>query len=302
MKRCLWIVAAALLTAGCVNNRGDEYDPVVEVVFAPVMHGSVRSVVQNYPDDMPFGVCAWSLPSNRRWETERGSAEEFLVDERVAHGEEAWSMSRRVEWPSRTMLLSFLGYAPYDSASGCDRNAGVRFDGVDTRTEQTDLLYTDPLADVSKFTGGGVVHVVFRHALCKVDFRMHRTTAGEGSIVVRRIWLESVRHKGDFASLREPQWILADEAASELFFEGEAEAQYSIRPVGEAHFMIPQRLDCAVCVELDYVNPWGGTVRQRLSTRPLDSVFEAGRHYTCTLTLSPDEVQFLSEAMNLEIE
>ena len=85
MKRCLWIVAAALLTAGCVNNRGDEYDPVVEVVFMPVMHGSVRSVGQNYPDDMPFGVCAWSLPSNRRWETERGSAEEFLVDERVDH-------------------------------------------------------------------------------------------------------------------------------------------------------------------------------------------------------------------------
>ena len=301
MKRCLWI-AATLLAAGCVNDRRDANDPVVEIVFTPVMHTPVRAGEHPYPDDLPFGICAWSLPEDRPWETDRDRAEAFLVDERVACEGAEWGMDRRVEWPAATRRLSFLGYAPYDAASGCDRTGGVRFTGVDTSVDRTFLLYTDPLADVSKFTGGGVVPVVFRHALCKVDFRVHRTPAGGGTITVRRTEFESVRHRGDFASLRDPQWLFTDEAAPELFFEGEAEARSSIRPVGEARFLIPQRLDCAVRVEFDYVNPWGGTLRQQLSTRPLDAVFEAGRHYTCTLTISPDEVLFLREAMNLEIE
>lgn len=301
MKRCVWI-ALLLLAGGCVDDRRDGYDLVVEVAFSPAMYSAVRAVERPYPDDLPFGICAWALPSDLWWEAHRDLAGAFLADERVAREGETWEMERPVDWPSAELRLSFLGYAPYGAASDCDRHAGVRFTGVDTSADQTDLLYTDPLADVSKFTGGGVVPVVFRHALCKVDFRVLRLAAGGGTITIRRIEIEEVRHRGDFASLRDPQWQFADEAAPELFFEGETEVRTSIRPIGEARFLIPQRLDCAVRVEFDYTNPWGGTLRQRLSTRPLDADFEAGRHYTVTLTLLPDEVQFLQEAMNLEIE
>lgn len=294
------MAAAALLAVGCVNES-DSYDPVVELGFIPAVYGSVRAA-GGCSEMEAFRVSAWSLPAGTRWSTARGRAEEFLDGELVAERDGAWRTAEPLNWPGCTQRLSFIGFAPADAAAHCDRNDGVVFSGVDTSAGQARLLYTDPLPDVSKFANGGIVPVPFRHALCEVAFRVHRVNAGGGEIILRRIVVESLYGRGDFASLRSPQWRFEGEPAPQPFFEGEFAVAASIRDAGAARLVIPQRLACAVTVEFDYVNPFGGILAQRLSTKPLESLFEAGRRYVCTLTLAPDEVKFLQETMDLDIE
>lgn len=299
MKRCLWI-AAAVLSVGCVNER-DAYDPVVELGFMPAMYGSVRAT-DSRSEMAPFRVSAWSLPAGARWSTARDRAEVFLDGELVTEHDGTWCTDEPREWPERTQRLSFVGYAPSDAEARCDIDSGVIFSDVDTASEQADLLFTDPQADITKFENGGVVPMPFRHALCQVVFRVHRVNAGGGEIILHRIVVESLYSRGDFASLRSPQWRCEGELTSQVFFDGEFKVHASIRSVGAGRWVIPQRLGCSITVEFDYVNQFGGVISQRLSTKPLDSLFEAGRRYTCTLTLAPDEVKFLQETMDLEIE
>ncbi|MDE6858125.1 MAG: fimbrillin family protein [Alistipes sp.] len=298
MKRCL-LIAAALSAAGCVTER-DVCDPVVELGFVPAVYGSVRAAGER-AEGLPFRVSAWSLPADARWSAERNVAEEFLAGELVAQSGGIWRPSEPRNWPGRTLRLSFMGYAPSDAGARCDKNDGVVFADVDTAAEQPDLLFTEPLTDVSKFSNGGIVPMAFRHALCEVAFRVHRLNAGGGEIVLRRIVVESLHCRGCFASLASPQWRFVGEPAPQVFFDGEFAVPSSIRSAGESRRVIPQRLGCRVFVEFDYVNAFGGVISQRLSTIPLDILFEAGRRYVCTLTLAPDDVKFLHETMELDI-
>lgn len=300
MKRSIWI-ALSVFAAGCINEP-EAYDPVVELSFAPAMYSSVRAADTAAASVTEFCVGAWSLPAGVPWSSGRDRAEVFLADERVTEIGGVWRTPEPINWPESSRRLTFVGYAPCDAPASCDCIGGVTFADVDTSSGQTDLLYTDPQTDLSKMDNGGVVPMPFRHALSELQFRVHRASAGIGEIRLRRVALEEIYSCGDFASLREPRWQLAGDRAPQVFFEGESLTGVSVRGVGQSRFVIPQHVTCAVTVDFDYVNEAGGVISQHLSTRNLDIVFEPGRRYTCTLTLMPDEVKFLFEIIDFDIE
>lgn len=299
MKRSIWI-ALSLFAAGCIDEP-EAYDPVVELGFAPAIYSSVRSTGDDAAVPAEFCVGAWSLPADVPWSSGSGRAEAFLSGERVTESDGVWRAAEPVNWPESSLRLTFMGYAPCEVSARCDVHDGVVFAGVDTSVEQTDLLYTDPQADLSKNDNGGQVPMPFRHALCELQFRMHRAAADAGEIRLRRVVLEEIFPCGDFASLRQPQWRTTGSRSAQLFFEGEAVAGKSIRGVGQSRFVIPQHVTCAVTVDFDYVNEEGNVLSRHLSTRSLDIVFEPGRRYTCTLTLMPDDVKLLCEIIDFDI-
>jgi len=300
MKRFL-IAAAAALTVGCLNDVRDGYEPVVEIVFMPVMYSSVRAPQSECPDVEAFGVSAWQLPEGCGWNGWSASAEEFFASERVACSGGEWCTAEPARWPAGDSRLTFIGYAPYGAAAECCRSRGVVFAGVDTSGQQGCLLYTDPLADVSKFSNGGIVPIVFRHALCEIAFRAHRMAGAGEKIVVRRITMDAVHAKGDFSSLPEPRWTVAGERSAQLFFDGSAELGNTPRTVGDFRFAVPQRLETTVTVEFECTGADGRTERRSITTQPLKTSLEAGRRYTCTLSVGPDTVMFLQEIIESEL-
>ncbi len=367
------LAAAGFLVglAGCVVNRGDDYDPAVELAFRPQLYVQVRSDIPApdatetvtapetvtdalaatasaataaaattsatagsnpdalaatptgtapapgntapetgtpgtpgtpaseaiYPEALPFGVSAWLLPEGQSFADHAAEASEFLTRCEVAYDGAEWSCVPTKEWSPKTTRLSFIGYAPYDAAAGCDAVRGVVFDNVDTSLEQTDLLYTDVVADRSKTESGGEVALPFRHALCRVDFRVKNLVADDEKVVVRSITLDAAAQCGSFHSLPEPAWQLDASRAPITFFEGEAPTDHTPREAGRSVLMLPQELDAPVTVEYDYTASHGVVLHQRLSTKTVTTRLEAGRHYVYTLSVGIDEVKFLLEVI-----
>ncbi len=299
MKYCVMAAAGALLSlAGCVVNRAEDYDSAVDLAFRPQLYVQVRAEGQeSYPEELPFGVSAWMLPAGQPFADHAAEAREFLTRCEVAYDGSEWLYEPLKEWSPKTTRLSFIGYAPYDAASGCDAVRGVTFAGVDTSLAQTDLLYTDVVADRSKMESGGEVAMPFRHALCKVDFRVKNLVEPAEKIVVRSITLDAAATLGTFHSLPEPAWQLDESRSPVRFFEGEAATEHTPREVGRSILMLPQSLDAAVTVEYEYTTVEGAVLHQRLSTKRVTTRLEAGRHYIYTLSVGIDEVKFLLEVI-----
>ncbi len=305
MKYCVMAAAGALLSlTGCVVNRAEDYDPAVDLAFRPQLYVQVRADGQQecYPEEQPFGVSAWMLPAERSFAEYAAEAGEFLTRCEVAYDDGDWRYSPQKEWSPKTTRLSFIGYAPYDAASGCDAVRGVTFADVDTSLSQTDLLYTDVVADRSKTESGGVVAMPFRHALCKVDFRIKNLVAPAEKVAVRSITLDAAATLGTFRSLPVPAWQLDESRSPIRFFEGEAATEHQPREVGRSVLMLPQSLDAAVTVEYDFTDAQGVVSHRRLSTKHVTTRLEAGRHYIYTLSVEIDEVKFLLEVIETHFE
>ncbi len=300
----VFAAAGALLSLpGCVVDRSEDYDPAVGLAFRPQLYAQVRAEGQeSYPEEQPFGVSAWRLPAERSFAEHAAEAEEFLTRCEVAYADGEWRYAPKKEWPPKTMRLSFIGYAPYEAASGCDAERGVTFADFDTSLSQTDLLYTDVVADRSKTESGGEVPMPFRHALCQVGFRIKHRVEPTEQIVVRSITLDAAATRGTFRSLPVPAWQLDERRQPIRFFEGEAVTDHTPREAGRAVWMLPQGLDAAVTVEYEYTTAGGLVLRQRLSTKPITTRLEAGRHYVYTLSLGVDEVKFLLETIENRFE
>ncbi len=300
MKYCV-VAAAGTLSGltGCVIDRAEDYDPAVDLAFRPQLYVQVRAEGQEtYPEEQPFGVSAWLLPAGQPFADYAAEAEEFMTRCKVAYADGEWRYSPRKEWSPKTTRLSFIGYAPYDAASGCDTEKGVTFTDFDASLSQTDLLYTDVAADRSKTDAGGEVVMPFRHALCKVDFRIKNHADTTDEIIVRSITLDEAAVIGTFRSLPEPAWQLDERRSPIVFFEGETATGHTPRETGRSVLMLPQRLASAVTVEYEYTDADGVLLHRRLSTNNITTRLEAGRHYIYTLSVGIDEVRFLLEVMD----
>ncbi len=179
---------------------------------------------------------------------------------------------------------------------------GGTFTDVDTSLTQTDLLYTDVVADRAKTESGGVVAMPFRHALCKVDFRIKNLVTTAEKVVVRSITLDAAATRGSFRSLPVPTWQLDASRVPVRFFEGEADTDHTPREAGCPVLMLPQELAAPVTVEYDYTTAQGAVLHQRLSTKELTTCLEAGRHYSYTPSVGIDEVKFLIEVIENHFE
>lgn len=295
MKHSAIILAAVVLTGCTLDNRHD-FDVDYAIEFQPAMYmHSAPSDTESYPEGQDFGVSVWVLPDGYCWDEDSEKAEDYALACCIAcEGDGSWTMTDML-WPAKYERLTFIAYSPFEEASGCDRTDGVLWTDVDIMEDQTDLLYTDPLADMSKTECGGVVTLPFRHAMCLVDFRVkNRVEKGE-KIVVKKITIDAVRNRGEFRSLMEPAWNLEDSMVPVVFYEGRYDTGWLPEPIGSEWLFLPQELDTNVAVEYEYVHSTGSKLFMDLKTVPLKTVLEAGKRYTFTLSVGIDDVRFLEE-------
>ena len=151
-----------LLATGCMMDHKQEYDPSMKLMFQPVMHVASKAVTgENYPAGQPFAINAWT-----------SDGQTYISGGTVAVDEEgAWTLEDGTLWPDRSKRLTVIGYTPAEAFASCTDTEGVTCT-YDILQSQTDLLYSDPQADLDKVECGGIVFVPFRHALCQVDFKV----------------------------------------------------------------------------------------------------------------------------------
>lgn len=285
-----------LLTAvGCTLDQKQEYDPDVQLQFLPVMQIPSKALTENYPDGQSFAVSAWALDRNFEWNNGVADAEVYVCDAEVSvNNGGKWAISEDALWPSRQQRLTVIGYTPIEAFTECNSEAGVCCT-YDMLTSQVDLLYTEPQVDLDKVECGGTVTMPFRHALAQIDFEIKNRVGKNEEIIVKSLKIDAVKSKGSFCSLPSPVWKVGDEEMELLFFEGEKYTKNYPLGIGNTWNVIPQVLATNVTIEYEYrtANDTGFT--QTMRTCKLKTPLESGRHYTYTLTVGIDEVQFLLE-------
>ncbi|MBR4294568.1 MAG: fimbrillin family protein [Bacteroidaceae bacterium] len=307
MKHTLYILIALMLAA-CTHDEPLEYDPDFAIKFQPSMYMHVsHDNVEGFTEDMDFAVRAWSLPRGARWGESSANASEYLPAT-VAHCKEQsagnnsisdklWSLSDQQLWPAAGTTLTFIGYSPASAACECNQTNGVTCT-MDVAEEQTDLLYTQPCCDREKTTDGGIVPLVFEHALCRIDLRaVNRVAEGE-KITIKKITIDEVLHKGTFTSLPAPQWKLDDSYKEIVLFDGTQELTSKPSAIGRYIFLPPQKLATALTVEFEYTTAMQTTIPQKQKTALMRTLLKAGRTYTYTLSVGIDEVKFLQDIIN----
>lgn len=303
MKRFI-IILSALATAGCTVNRQNLFDPEVAMSFQPAMLMHVaEDEAERYPKDQSFGVSAWSLPDEKQWNSNSAEASLYIdALEAKPIDELNWSCDEKLIWPSVLENLTFQSWSPYSAGKGCDNEEGVRFEINDILTEQTDLLYTDPLQDMCKIECGGVVTVPFRHALCQISICLKNRVFDTEKIIVKDVVMDKIAGSGNFSSLRDPQWQTEVEDVSVTFLDEPFLTGAHPEPAGKKWLLIPQEINTPFTVEFSFTVETGETITQRLKTIPLKMRLEAGKSYTMTLSIGIDDVKFLKEIIKDRFE
>lgn len=304
MKKILYI-AASLLFAACTHDELLEYNPELTLMFQPSMYVHMtHDNAEGFTPNKDFAVQAWSLPRSAEWNKHSKQATEFLpISVASCKGENGgkegiaaslWSLDNEVLWPATNERLTFMGYSPATFNCTCHPTDGVTCT-MDVTTEQTDLLYTLPCRDRDKLIDGGIVPLIFNHALCRIDLKMgHRVNSNE-KITIKSISIDNVLHKGTFSSLHEPQWNLDDSYACFTLFEGSKELEKTPESIGRYILLPPQKLATTITVEFEYTTAMQTSITQTLSTMIMSTKLKAGRTYTYTLSVGVDDVKFLQE-------
>ena len=296
MRRTLSYMMLLLLAAGCTRDQKNVYDPDVQMQFHPVMHiPSKTANGDDYPTGQPFAVNAWTLDRELRWDEGMTSAQNYLADVAVSFSEEnGWTLGENYLWPSADRHMTVIGYSPIESFTSCTAETGVSC-SYDMTADQTDLLYTDPQKDLDKMECGGVVSLPFRHALSQIDFKVKNRVTKDEEILIKSIRIDGVKSRGSFTSLPEPIWVTEEDEMTLLFFEGNESTRNLSMEIGRTWNVIPQALSTKVTVEYEYRTAADTGFTLTLKTCDLQTNLKPGRHYTYTLAVGIDEVQFLLE-------
>lgn len=279
--RGLAYIMLLVLTA-CSVSVPDDTDPDVILAFQPVVSPMTKG---DGLADLSVGVSAWTLDKDLDWIYGCEAGEYFRDSRVVPDSDDRWYLEDRIIWPSKNERLTVIGYAPYEAAESCCSVYGVKFVNVKVLEDQTDLLFTAPVADADKHSSGGLVTLPLQNALCKLDFKVRSRVGLSEKVEIKRIILDKASYEGDFRSLPQPEWNPSGEVEDVEFVED------------IPRLMIPQRLNSTVTVEFEYTNAAGLSIMQSLKTSVIEKELKCGHHYTFILSVGVDDVKFLLEIL-----
>ena len=109
MKKITYIFVLLMLTLSCTNTESEALHEVA-ISFSPVVYQNTRTSEANvYPQNTPFGVWAYSLPTNSQWKFDASSASVFMDNETVSYKSGSWVPSSTYNWTSDKLLTFFAG-------------------------------------------------------------------------------------------------------------------------------------------------------------------------------------------------
>lgn len=310
MKRfveVLSIVAVAVLLTGCVLGHSVEGEEPIELRCRALVKQSTRTTAPleataphyesgtNLPLDGDFGLWAFSLPREKRWDIFSPDAEVVADNLRFTAADDAlWYPPATISW-NYNNAMTIVAYAPYEVAARYDSRHGVVVDLYDTQeVPNRDILYSEMVADALPERNAAGVNLTFHHALAKVDLRFHTPHSTREAIVIRRVLFEQIHTEGSFQSLPQPTWNTTstlDDVTVYQSDEGWALPDNNHQIVeGSMRLMMPQCVVGRVRVEVDMMS--GGFMHSGkvLTSGPINILWEPGKYYTYTLNISANSL------------
>ncbi len=329
-------LGALLLAAGCSKASygpasGQEKPISFDAGSALLRDDATRSAA--YYDNTSFGVFAflqsngtWSQLASKKWKPN------FMFNQEVHHANSAYTYSPTRFWPDVSKRITFWAYSPYNaSASLFKAGTGNAYtnntqglpDVSFTVDGQTDVLYSDVVADQTSASNSGLVSLSFNHALSLIDVLAEkvdlagRYTVKLTSVSFNGLYMTAIL--GSSAILGNSSWLWRDHSGPRQNIlvwqddpgdDGDDKILTHNSPVAVGSIMpLPQALsdDAArlhVEFEVSYLeDPLDENSRVSFTTfrevflRDIftadSSTWTVNSHYTLTIQISPDKpIQF----------
>ena len=147
------------------------------------------------------------------------------------------SYSWKANYPLDFYAASPLAYASFDSEKG------ICFESYDTAMGY-ELLYTEPVLEREAGQTLGLVSLTFMRPLSLLRIYLKQELQSSSGILIKKLTLDGLGHKGSFNSLPQPLWTLEGEAEPYELWVGELESPASQVDLCES-YVLPQsaRLD-----------------------------------------------------------
>ena len=277
-RTILPLAAGLLMMTSCLSSvESDDGQGIVR--FRPVLGAEVRSENEDiapFPEDVDLGV--WALTDGE---------EVYMNGGRVAFDGSEWTAAVPVLWPDKP--LRFMAFAPF--ASGAVLKDGrIVLENYDLSEEAEGFYVTGMTPEFTR--ADTVVHLPFRLATSKIDFRVAEGLNEATSVRLEKIILQGVYVHGSFDSAADPQWTVSGEPADVTIFDasqdgGDTGLSRSPEYFGRTLEIIPQKSEPVVEVVYSFRTADSGWLSgQTGHTAELKAEWEPGRHYTYTLTIT----------------
>ncbi len=264
VKKAIFILAVSIAAVSCSRNEINEYHVPMDIMFNAVARPNTKAADTGFPADGSFGVWAYSLEGDQRWETDSEKAEVAIAGEKVLRTENGlWKPSGGQQWLSPSITMNFFALSPF-GRGGYNYEDGIVFNDYEL-SEGKDLMFVDGVTDVDKKSSQGVITLSFERALAKLSFNVQSSLPEGFSARVRSLAIREVYSAGDFRSRPSPHWIPKKEKTEIGIFQGERLANEYPEQLGDAVFVIPQIGDVEIILICDIIGKDTELLNQRLS-------------------------------------
>lgn len=188
----------------------------------------------------------------------------MLEGENYFHSDGIWKSAEDHLWCSRNERMSFFALSPADADAGFTREEGITVKGFNAGNPLSDnvpRLEFATLTDSRKPTGDVSTGIVFRNALCEVEFRAKSVASDDIKLSITRLTLSDVATEGDFHSLPQPEWTPGTRQREVTVFEGNLVLDENEQALGTVLSMIPQNLKPRITLRYNFDSGTGGEIR-----------------------------------------
>ena len=277
-RTILPMAVGSLMMTSCLSSvRPDDRQGIVR--FRPVLGTEVRSGnigEASFPEDIAIGV--WALTDGQ---------EVYMNGEKAESDGEDWTTASPFLWPEKE--LRFIAFAPFEAGAEV-KDGRIVLEDYDLSAGSAGFFVTEMTPSHSRTDSA--IHLPFRLATSKVDFRVANGLNEATSVRVERITLKGVYLHGSFDSGADPEWSLSGEPADVVAYDSarDGEGPAATRDpqlFGLTLEIIPQQSKPVVEVVYAFQTADSEWLSgQANTTGELKAEWEPGRHYTYTLTLT----------------
>lgn len=288
--------------ASCINKVPDCKDDR-KVLFGAVIGNANKSEggseAHIYPQDCPFAVWAYELPSTTDWETSSSFAHSVIEGEHTRYHNGHWCTEEMHLWPERSSMLNFFAFSPADAEAEFSLEKGVNFEGFSIERDR-EFLCSVPVNDAQKPDMDATVNLVFESPLCEVEIYAYSSSEDGVELYIRDIELLNLCTTADFHSLPQAEWTELANPKTLYAFNGNCALEDKPVMVVGGLEIIPQ--DIRLLVRYCFRNPGSDEMEQREVTLSLGKVMRplAGAARSYTLKITQESVEILNPTEEYE--
>lgn len=322
MKKIFFAFAAIAALASCSKSEVSYEAVNEEIGFAPVIENMTKAMVtdNNFPQSEKINLWAYYKPVEAGtavddWRDDASAAQTYLNHKTFAYNstKEKWS-GDGVEyfWPKNGSLV-FVGYHPETLSSHASHNYAsntMHFEDISmsrVAAPTTPKVYTEDFMyfNMTPSYASGAVEANFKHALSWISLLLVKDgyTSNNATITVNKVEFTNVVSGGDadVIGAADIVWTANGAAVTVDILEGTPVELAKNNTTVEAYepLFIPQLMNGKLIVEYEIKSTDGSKfteVKEITLSGMKDSSensltkWEAGKHYTYTITIGTSEI------------